>query len=152
MIFAAAGKTALRQILLSIFLFLMETKRNGSQNRHAAKYRSRFCVHKSRKPARYVIKIGPNDQKNSTPMQANVAERSIFRMFTCLLTKSLWKNWCAWLNFRSEHTEESQTQIFNNQKVVDILWSLFLTDRHKCVLFVREGDEHGIHTAVIACK
>ena len=67
----------------------MEIIRNGSQTRDATEYRSRFCVHESRYPVRYVIKIGPNDQKAIAPMLAKVADKSTFRILLPSLTKKL---------------------------------------------------------------
>ena len=67
----------------------MESKRNGSQNKHAAEYRRRFCVHESTDPVRYFMKIGPNDQKASVPAHAKVAEKSNFAVFASSFTKAL---------------------------------------------------------------
>ena len=86
MIFAPAGKSARRHTLPSSLLPRMQYARNGSQNAHATKYRSRFCVHASRCPVRYSMNIGPNDQRASAPIQAAVAVTSSFLMFECSLT------------------------------------------------------------------
>ena len=89
MTLAVAGRAAFRHVLVSRRFFLMESRRNGSQNKHAAEYRSRFCVHESTDPVRYFMKIGPNDQNVSVPAHAKVAEASNFPVFVCPFTKAL---------------------------------------------------------------
>jgi hypothetical protein len=88
-ILAIAGARAARKTLFSNRPSRITNNKKGSQKRHAARYLSMFCVHRSINPARYLMTIGPAVQRTNPAITAAVACISNLRPFMVYLPISL---------------------------------------------------------------